>query len=129
VSADVDLDGLHGLAVEVDATRRLVTAADGLLDELRRRVVDFRTRIDALNGAEPDAEPGPTRMDRIRDLSGASRLEADMRRLSFHLDRFLAEDLDEDPPWCNRFLNGLIEADVIDDVVAAHRRLHPGPGR
>lgn len=118
---DVDLAALYRLAGEIDATRGLVGTAARLQAEIERRIVEFRGQVDRLNGDDPGAPPGPTKMDRLVDLSGICDLEEDFRRLVFDGEVFLAEDLYQDPPYCYEYLAQLIDGDHIDRVVDAYR--------
>lgn len=93
MTADVDLAGVHDLAVEVDATHRLVRIAADLVDEILGRAGRIERRIDDLNGDDP-GEGGPTRMDRILDLSRVAPMRADLLDVA---ERICVE-LDQEPP-------------------------------
>ena len=90
---DVDLAGVHDLAGEVDATRRLVGVADELIQEILGRYRRIVGRMRELMAENPETDSGAT-MDSVMDLSH----EIDLRReLLVVADRICVE-LDENPP-------------------------------
>ena len=82
-----DLERLHHLVDEVDATRRLIVGVlDELVDEILDRLDRIRGAIDDLNGDDPGAG-SPTRMDRIVELSRVSDLHLALEHIADRICR------------------------------------------
>lgn len=93
MTVDLDLAVVHDLAVEVDATHRLVEIAAQLVDEILDRAGRIERRIDGINGDDPGVGD-PTRMDRILDLSRVDPMRAALLNIA---DR-ICDELDQTPP-------------------------------
>ncbi len=122
MSADLDLDAMHQLATDVDATRRLVTAADDLVGEILCRYRRLDRRIVDL--ADDNAETGsPATLDRVMDLSRI----ADLHRALFDIADQICTAIDEDPPsvgagWGEQICELMEENEALRANLKAARR-------
>ena len=122
MSADVDLDALHDLAAEVDATRRLIAVADQLVVEILERDRQIHDRVDVLNGDGYEPPHGPTRLDRIMELSQAWAVTRDLLWLA---DR-ICRAVDGEPPsvgatYSKMMLEHLDETEALKAELEAAR--------